>query len=182
LSYFASEIGTTTSVKNITNILAEEKRSVSRESIYNYLAAAEDALFLTRVKRYDVKGKDLLRGMEKVYLTDVGFRETLFRNNDARIDLVLENIVFCELRRRGFEVFIGKCGQQEIDFIARKGTELRYYQVAYLLESEATRTREFSVYEGVDDNYPKYVLSLDEIDFSAQGIIHVNLIDFLLAE
>jgi len=179
LAYFISEIGTTISVKNLSNVFAEEKRPVSREGIYNYLNAAEDAMLLSRLKRYDVKGKDILRGQEKVYVTDLGLRESLFHNNEARIDMVLENIVFNELKRRGFEASIGKNGTKEIDFVAKKGSELQYFQVAYLLASEETIEREFSAFAGIDDNYPKTVISMDTVDFSRNGIQHMNIQDFL---
>jgi predicted AAA+ superfamily ATPase len=180
LRYFLSETGTTFSVSNIANIFAEERRPVSRESIYNYLAAAQDAMLLQRVRRFDVKGKDILRGGEKAYVVDVGLREALLGNNEARIDRVLENIIYLELLRQGFDVFIGKNDRREIDFVARRGADLVYLQVAYLLASEETREREFSAFAGIQDSFPRYVLSLDDIDFSQNGIRHINVIEFLL--
>ena len=182
LRYFISEIGTTYSVNNIVNVLAEAKQKVSRDSVYSYLDAARDAKLLSRVKRYDVKGKAILRGEEKVYLTDVGMREALLGSNEARIDLVLENLVFCELKRRGYDVYVGRNGTKEIDFVAEKGPERVYVQVAYLLANEETVTREFGTYEGLPDNYPKYVVTMDEVDRSMNGIRHMNAIDFLLTK
>ncbi len=179
LSYFISEIGTTYSVKNIANVLAEERRPISRESIYNYLAAAEEAMLLARVKRYDVKGKNILRGFEKIYVTDVGLREALFGDNGQRVDIVLENIVFCELKRRGFEIFIGKNDNKEIDFVARKEAAVVYIQVAYLLSDEGTRAREFGAFKGIEDNFTKMVISMDTVDFSYEGIRHMNIKRFL---
>lgn len=182
LSYFISEVGTTYSVENIVKTLQEDKRSVSVDSVYNYLQAASNAMLLSRVKRYDVKGKALLRGSEKVYITDIGLREAMFGNNATRLDIVLENIVFIELRRRGYEVYVGKVGVKEIDFIAVKNGKKIYLQVAYLLESESTREREFSAFEGIADNYPKYVISTDKADWSCDGIQCWNVIDFLISD
>lgn len=182
LSYFISEVGTTYSVENIVKTLQEDKRSVSIDSVYNYLQAASDAMLLSRVKRYDVKGKALLRGSEKVYITDIGLREAMFGNNATRLDIILENIVFIELRRRGYEVYVGKVGVKEIDFIAAKNGKKIYLQVAYLLESAPTREREFSAFDGIADNYPKYVVSTDKTDWSCDGIQCWNVIDFLISD
>jgi predicted AAA+ superfamily ATPase len=179
LSYFVSEIGTSLSVKNIANVFAEDRRPVARETIYNYLAAAEEAMLFSRVKRFDVKGKDIIRGNEKVYLTDIGLREALFRNNARRVDVILENLVFNELKRRGFKVAVGKNGHKEIDFIAIKGADTQYVQVTYLLAQEETVKREFGAFEGIRDNHPKLVLSMDTIDFSQDGIRHMNIEEFL---
>lgn len=182
ISYFISEVGTTYSVENIVKTLQEDKRSISIDSVYNYLQAASNAMLLSRVKRYDVKGKALLRGGEKVYITDLGLREAMFGNNANRLDIVLENIVFVELRRRGYEVYVGKVGVKEIDFIAVKNGKKIYLQVAYLLESASTREREFSALEDVPDNYPKYVVSTDKTDWSCDGIQCLNIIDFLISD
>lgn len=182
LSYFMSEIGTTYSVDNLANVLKSEKRAVSIDSIYNYLRAAEEAMLLTSVRRYDIKGKELLRGSEKVYLTDIGLREAMLGTNATRVDLVLENLVFVELRRRGFDVFVGRIGKKEVDFVAERDGSKTYIQVAYLLEGEQTREREFSALEAIEDNYPKLVVSADEADWSRDGIQCWNIVDFLMSE
>lgn len=182
VSYFISEVGTTYSAENIVKVLKEENRSSSVDSVYNYLQAASDALLLSRVKRYDVKGKALLRGGEKVYITDLGLREAMFGNNATRLDIVLENLVFVELRRRGYEVFVGKVGTKEIDFIAEKNGKKLYLQVAYLLESASTREREFSALQEIRDNYPKLIVSADAADWSCDGIRCLNIIDFLITD
>lgn len=181
LSYFMSEIGTTLSIDNIAASMRNESRTISIDSIYNYLQAAEDAMLLTRVRRYDIKGKAILRGSEKAYITDIGLREALLGNNGRRLDLVLENIVFIELVRRGFQVYIGRIGKKEVDFVAEKNGERIYLQVAYLLESESTREREFSALEAIDDNYAKLIVSTDEADWSDKGIRCWNIIDFLMS-
>lgn len=182
IGYFISEIGTTYSVKNIANVIEDEHRSVSRDTIYSYLKAAEEAMLLTSVKRYDVKGKALLRGDEKVYITDVGLREAVVGGNGRRIDIVLENVVFCEMKRRGYDVFVGRSGVKEIDFVAEKAGLRMYVQVAYVLAEESTVEREFGAFDGIDDNFPKYVVSTDRFDMSRNGVRHMNIVDFLLDE
>ena len=182
LAYLMSEAGTTLSIDNMANVMRESGRSISREVIYNYLDAAEEAMLITRVKRQDLKGREVLRGGEKAYVTDIGLREAVLGSNAARIDLVLENLVFCELKRRGYTVFVGRNGAREIDFVAEASGELVYVQVAYLLASERTVEREFDAYIGLPDNYPKYVVSMDRVDMSRDGIRHMNIEDFLLAE
>jgi predicted AAA+ superfamily ATPase len=177
--YLMSETGTFFSAQNVSNVMAEEKRTATRETVYNYLAACEDAFLVRRVRRHDLLGREHLRSSDKVYLTDVGMREALLGNNRTRIDMVLENIVFNELERRGFEVGVGRLGRREIDFVGRHAGEVIYVQVAYLLASESTRQREFGVYALLPDNYPKYVVSMDGVDFSQMGIIHRNICDFL---
>lgn len=182
LSYFISEIGTTYSVDNIVNVLKSENRSISSDSVYNYLQAAEDAMLITRVKRYDIKGKSLLRGSEKVYLTDIGIREALLGNNNRRVDMILENEVFLELKRRGFGVSVGRIGNKEVDFVAEKRGEKLYVQAAYLLESESTRRRVFAALEAISDNFPKMVVSTDKADWSRDGIRCWNIVDFLTSD
>ena len=130
--------------------------------------------------RYDTAGKKVLKIDEKYYLTDHGFRQARGFSNMKDIERVLENIVYIELRSRGYEVTIGKVKDKEIDFIAKRENDVSYYQVAYKMGDESTREREFGVYKAIKDNFPKYVLSLDSMDFSQDGIIHKNLIDFLL--
>lgn len=182
LSFFMSEIGTTISVENVANVLRSEGREASIDSIYNYLQAAEDAMLLSRVQRFDLKGKGLLRGGEKVYATDVGLREGLLGSNGRRPDLVYENLVFNELVRRGFQVGVGKNGLKEIDFVAQKADFRLYIQVAYRMELENTREREYGAFAGIDDNYPKFVVCGDEVDWSRNGYGCWNIVDFLLSD
>ncbi len=182
LRYFISETGTTFSAKNLANVLKNEGARTSIDTIYSYLSIAEESLLLSRARRFDLKGKDILRGEEKVYVVDQGFRESLFANNGARPDLVLETIVFNDLRRRGYKVFVGRNGTKEIDFVAEGPRGRMYVQVAYLLASEETVSREFGAFAGIDDNYPRYVVTMDELDFSRNGIRHLNVRDFLLTD
>ncbi|MDR2197736.1 MAG: ATP-binding protein [Coriobacteriales bacterium] len=179
--YLFSEVGTTLSVKNIVNQLFNERIGISRDTVYRYLNACEDALLLTRVKRKDIIGKELLRAAEKVYLTDIGMREALLGTNQTRVDLIFENIVANELRHRGYRVYIGKLGRREIDFVAERHDTTIYVQVAYLLATDEMIRREFAALQDIPDNFPKYVVSADEVDFSQNGIRHQNIRGFLLS-
>ena len=140
------------------------------------------AYIIKKVIRYDVTGKKTLKVDEKYYLNDHGFRQAMGFSNTKDIEVVLENIVYIELLSRGYQVEIGRVRDKEVDFIATRGNEKAYYQVTYLMESENTREREFGVYQLISDNYAKYVISMDHIDFSQEGIFHKNIIDFLLEE
>ena len=132
--------------------------------------------------RQNLEGKELLSTQEKIYVADHGIRESLFMKNQKDINQVLENIVYIELLKRGFSVTVGKSKNHEIDFCAKNEDGLEYYQVCYLLAAEETMQWEFGAYDTVKDNYPKYVLSLDDFDFSQNGIIHKNVIKWLLEE
>ena len=127
-----------------------------------------------------MQGKQILASNEKYYIADHGIREAVFGGNMRDINLTLENIVYMELLRRGYKVTVGKVGIKEVDFVCDRRGERLYVQVAYLLASEETVNREFGVYDNVKDNFPKYVVSLDEFDMSRNGIKHRNIRDFLL--
>lgn len=180
LAYVTSNIGNTFSATTISKYMKSEGRKVSPETVLNYLHAGSEAFLFYPVKRQDLVGKKLLSVQEKYYLADHGICEAVIGGNMRDINLVLENIVFLELKRRGYEVTIGKAGEKEIDFIAQRQAERIYIQVTYLLAAAETIEREFGVYRNILDNYPKYVLSMDEFDMSRDGIIHMNIRDFLL--
>ena len=180
IAYVTANIGTTFSSTAISKYLKSEGRSVSPETVLGYLKACTDAFLFYQVKRQDLRGKKILTVNEKYYVADHGVREAVFGGNQRDINLVLENIVYLELLRRGYVVTVGKIGDKEIDFICESQGNRLYIQVAYLLASEETIQREFGVYERVRDNYPKYVLTLDEFDMSRDGIKHRNIRDFLL--
>lgn len=127
-------------------------------------------------------GKELLRSQEKIYLADHGLREAIYGNNLRDINQTLENIVYMELLRRGYTVTVGKAASKEVDFVAKDGADRLYVQVTYLLASEETMEREFTALEMIPDNYPKYVVSMDEISCGRNGIKHLHIRDFLLAE
>lgn len=179
LTYITANIGTIFSANVLSKYLKSEGRSMATETIINYVKACTDAFLFYQVKRQDIQGKKLLAINEKYYVADHGIREAVFGGNMKDINLILENIVYLELLRRGYKVSIGKVDTKEIDFICEKQDKKIYIQVTYLLAAEETIQREFGVYNEITDNYPKYVLSLDEFDMSRNGIIHKNIRDFL---
>lgn len=182
IAYVTANIGTTFSSTAISKYLKNEGRRVSPETVLNYLKACSDAFLFYQVRRQDLQGKKILTVNEKYYVADHGIREAVIGGNMRDINLVLENIVFMEALRRGYSVTVGKVGEREIDFVCERHGEKCYIQVAYLLAAEETVQREFGVYEHVQDNFPKYVVSLDEFDMSRNGVRHYNIRDFLLAE
>jgi len=159
-----------------------KKRTVAPETILNYIRYCCDAYLFYQVKREDLQGKQILASNEKYYIADHGIREAVLGGNMRDINLILENIVFLELLRRDYKVTVGRTGDKKIDFVCDKSGEKLYVQVAYLLASDETVQREFGAYDNIRDNYPKYVVSLDEFDMSRNGIKHRNIRDFLLAE
>lgn len=182
IAYVTANIGTTFSSTAISKYLKNEGRRVSPETVLNYLKACSDAFLFYQVRRQDLQSKKILTVNEKYYVADHGIREAVIGGNMRDINLVLENIVFMEALRRGYSVTVGKVGEREIDFVCERHGEKCYIQVAYLLAAEETVQREFGVYEHVQDNFPKYVVSLDEFDMSRNGVRHYNIRDFLLAE
>jgi len=182
IQFFVANIGNSFSAANISRYLKSEMRGVSTETIYNYIDYCKTACFLHLVQREDVIGKKLLQFQEKIYIADHGIREAIYGNNMRDINQTLENIVYMELLRRGYHVSVGKNNKNEIDFVSVLGNEKIYVQVTYILASEETVEREFSVLESIPDNYPKYVVSMDEIDRGRNGIKNVNIRDFLLMD
>ena len=181
--YIFDNIGNTFSAKNVSDFLKSQGRKLSRETVYNYLKALESAYIISPVQRYDIRGKAHLETMKKFYLADLGFRHAKlgYRPND--IAGYLENIIYLELIRRKYTVNIGKLGTKEIDFIGTLENEKLYIQVTYLLASPETVEREFSPLKKIGDNYPKYVLSMDNLgEYNIDGIVRKRIIDFLLEE
>lgn len=182
IAYVITNVGTTFSANSLARFLKNEQRTVAPETILNYIKYCCDAYLFYQVKREVLQGKQILASNEKYYIADHGIREAVFGGNTRDINLILENIVYLELLRRNYKVTIGKIGNKEIDFVCNKQDEKLYIQVCYLLASDETVQREFGVYDSIRDNYPKYVVSLDEFDMSRNGIKHRNIRDFLLAE
>lgn len=180
VAYAIANIGRTFSANSIATYLKSERRTVSVDTIINYLKCCEKAFLFYKVNRMDLEGKEILQINEKYYLSDHGIRQALYGNNQRDIEMILENIVCLELLRLGYSVTIGKLGTKEIDFVCDKEGKRIYVQVCYMLASEKTEAREFGAYNNITDNYPKYVLSMDEFDMSRNGIIHMNIRDFLL--
>lgn len=179
--YLLMETGHKISAGNIEKFLKSEKVSISRDSLLDYIRAGVDAFVFERLDGENIEGKQVLRFRPKLYAADHGLREALYLGaNQRNIDQVLENIVCIELLRRGWRLKVGDAAGKEIDFIAERGGERLYVQVAYLLAGEKTADREFAPLKMVQDNWPKLVLSLDPVNHSRDGIRHENLVDFLL--
>lgn len=180
-NYIMDNIGQETSGSKILNYLnsaAGEKMSTT--SLYNYIDCLENAMILYSVKPYDLKGKKILKRSEKFFLADLGIRHAVMGYREDDISQMLENIVFLELKRRGYEVYIGKVGDYEVDFIAKRGGITKYYQVAYTIADAATADREYRSLEMIDDNYEKTVLTMDVLDLKGRNGIHwMNIVDFL---
>ena len=179
MMYVMNNIGQIFSANTISKYLKSEGRNFSKETIYNYIDAAKSAFLIHSAARYNIKGKEILKTNEKYFVNDLGLR-SLYFNNELDIGQALENVVYLELRRRGYDIYVGKFGDQEVDFIVLKGDSKMYIQVAYLLVESATIEREFSVLEEITDNFPKLVISMDQVNRSRNGIQHQNIIDFLL--
>jgi len=182
IAYVFGGVGTTFSAASISKYFKSENRVAAPETVMNYINYCMDAFLFYQVRRQDLQGKKVLAVNEKYYIADHGIREAVFGGNLKDINLILENVVYMELLRRGYKITVGKVGDKEIDFICDKRNEKLYVQVSYLLASEDSIRREFGVYDSVRDNFPKYVVSLDEFDMSRDGIKHRNVRDFLLAD
>ena len=179
--YIMDNIGNTFSAKSISDFLKNQGRKLSIETIYNYLKALENAFIISKVQRYDIKGKNILETQEKYYLSDLGFRHAKLGYQSNDISGYLENIVFLELLRRKYKVNIGKQDNKEIDFVANLRDENLYLQISYLLACPETIEREFSPLKSIKDNYPKMVLSMDNLpESNIEGIKRKRIIDFLL--
>ena len=179
--YIMDNIGNTFSAKSISDFLKNQGRKLSIETIYNYLKALENAFIISKVQRYDIKGKNILETQEKYYLSDLGFRNAKLGYQSNDISSYLENIIFLELLRRKYKVNVGKKNNKEIDFIANLRDENLYLQVTYLLASPETIEREFFPLKAIKDNYPKMVLSMDNLpESNIEGIKRKRIIDFLL--
>lgn len=181
VKYIIENVGKTFSANSISNFLKSEHRKVSVESIYNYLRWLEQAFIIYPCERYDLQGKSVLKTQEKYYLSDVSLKYALLGYNRKMLDGAMENIVFLELKRRGYDVFIGKNDTKEIDFVATRRDEKIYVQVC--VQIPETSDREVGNLMVIRDHYPKYVVTLNEMDTGIEnGIRIVHLADFLLAE
>lgn len=181
-SYVIANVGQSFSASSIKTYLKNKNKNISVDTILNYLEYCNVAFLIKKVPRYDVLSKKTLKIDEKYYLTDHGFRQATGFPITQDIERILENIVYIELLSRGYEVKVGKVKDKEINFIAKKEKDLSYYQISYKIRDEKTRERIYETYNSVTDNFPKYVLSMDHSNFSQDGIIHKNIIDFLLED
>lgn len=181
LKFVAANIGSIVSTKKISDYLTSSGRKTTSDTVDNYLKMLENAFIIYKANRYDLKGKMFLKTLEKYYIVDMGIRNQLTGLRNTDYGHSLENIVYFELLRRGYEVGVGKIGSLEVDFVATKPNERVYYQVAATIMDEKTRTRELRPLESILDNYPKYVLTMDQTVFNDfAGIRLVNILDFLL--
>lgn len=171
------------SAESLSNYFINKvQREVAKITLYNYLEYMTKAMLISKADRYDVRGKRILNGKYKYYLTDLGLGQIMNVGKRPQLGAYLENVVYNELLSRGYDVKVGNLEKGEIDFIATRFNEKVYFQVAYILADDSVVEREFGVYKDVQDNYPKYVLSMDKFDFSEDGIIHKNVVDWLLEE
>ena len=180
LQYLIDITGREFSANNIINYLKSEGRKISTETLYTYLDALCKALIIQKIYRYDVHGKAILKTLNKYYMTDLGIAQIKNNNFEINKSFAIENVIFNELKARGYDVYVGKTNSGEIDFIATNRDEKIYFQVAYLLTDKKVEEREFGAFNEINDNYPKYVLSMDKTDFSRNGIMHKNIIDWLM--
>ena len=182
LQYIIDTTGREFSAKNIIAFLQREGRVISTATLYSYLDALCKALIIKKVYRYDIHGRAVLKTLNKFYMTDLGIAQIKNHNFEVNKTFAIENVVYNELLARGYDVYVGKTDKGEVDFIASKDHQVNYIQVAYLLADEKVVEREFSAFSAIDDNYPKYVITLDKMDFSRGGIIHKNMIQFLMSD
>lgn len=183
IRYAFDNIGKTFSGKNVADYFKSQQRKIDINTVYNYLTALEGAFILYRVPRYDLKGKEILKTQEKFYVGDISIIYATMGTRDRMISGILENIVFLELKRRGYDVYVGKLDTTEIDFVAEKQGEKIYVQVTYRLDNEQIIEREFGNLLSIDDQYPKYVVSMDEFwKDSIEGVRHLYISDFLMKE
>ena len=180
MEYLMLNPSQTFSAKGILNYFKSVNRMVSAQTLYNYLDHIQSSLIVSKAQRYDIRGKQLLTTLDKYFLTDLGLGRIHNSGYKLEMGAMLENIVYNELRNRDYEVYVGKIPHGEVDFVAIKGDQREYYQVAYYLTDQSVIDREFDAFRAISDNYPKYVISMDKADFSRDGILHKNVIKFLV--
>ncbi|MBN2663704.1 MAG: ATP-binding protein [Bacteroidales bacterium] len=181
--FLSDNLGSIVSAKKISDFLKSQNLQISNSVVLNYLTYIDNAFFINKTQRYDLQGKRLLEIGEKYYFTDFGIRNSLVGFKPQDINKILENVVFTHLISMNYEVQIGKLYDMEIDFIAKKNSEIFYIQVAYILTDEKVIQREFGNLEKIKDNYPKFVISIDDFRFdNYQGIAHISMFEFLQKE
>lgn len=182
MEFMISNIGQLFSANSISKYIKNENRKTTPHTIINYMDYARNAFIFYQIKRENIKQKRKLLIFDKYYLVDSGFYFIFNGSTQRNWGQLLENIVFLELIRQGYSITIGKIQDLEVDFVCRKANQIKYIQVSQSILDENTRKREFKSLEKISDSYPKYVISMDSFDFSANGIIHLNIIDFLKSE
>ena len=180
MEYLMANPSQTFSSQGILKYFKSMDRDVSTQTLYNYLDHIQTSLIVSKARRYDIRGRKILTTLDKYYLTDLGLGRIHNSGYKLEMGALLENVVYNELLSRGYEVYVGKLPGGEVDFVALKNGKKEYYQVTYYLYDQKVIDREFGAYASIPDNYPKYVISMDKIDFSREGIIHLNALKFLL--
>lgn len=182
MEYLMANLSQTFSSQGILKYFKSVDRNVSTQTLYNYLDHIQTSLIVSKAQRYDIRGKQILTTLDKYYLTDLGLGR--IHNSGFKLEMgtLLENIVYNELLNRGYDVYVGKIPNGEVDFVALKDGKKEYYQAAYYLYDQKVTDREFGAYKNIPDNYPKYVISMDKMDFSRDGIIHLNALKFLMEQ
>lgn len=168
------------SASNVLEYLEKNGNKIATDTLYKYLDALCTTFIVNRVYRYDINGKSVLKSLNKFYATDLGVKKIKTNNREINYSQAFENIVYNELINKGYNVYIGKTSKGEIDFIASKSGNIKYIQACYDLSNIDTRNREFNAFNNINDNYPKYVISKDDEDYSQNGIKHLNIFDFLM--
>lgn len=173
--YLVNNASNLFSIPNVINFFKSKNRKVSYDTVSNYISYIEEALLAHKTERYNIKGKEVLAGNCKYYLNDLAFKNYLYPGYAYGIGYLLENAVYLELRRKGFQIYVGNIRDKEVDFTAIKDDRIAYFQVAYTLEDESTREREYAPLLSIADNYEKYVVSMDEVKLpSIEGIRHIQ--------
>lgn len=181
LRYIAANVGNIVSTKKISDYLTSSGRKVTSETIDNYLRMLENAFIIYKANRYDLKGKLYLKTLEKYYMVDSGIRNKITGSRNTDVGYVLENIIYLELLRRGYQVAIGKIGTLEVDFVATKSNEKIYYQISASILDSDTRERELRPLQAISDNYPKIIITMDDLPFDDyDGVKVVNILKFLI--
>ena len=180
LQYVLETEGKEFSANNVMKYLKTEHHDIATDTLYSYLDALCSTFIMNKVYRYDIQGKAVLKTLNKYYASDLGVKKIKTNNKELNYSIAMENLVFNELIAKGYEVYIGKTKKGEVDFVATRDKDLKYIQVCYKLGEENTINREFGAYDSINDSYPKYVISLDEEDYSYNGIKHVNIFEFLM--
>ncbi len=183
VKYVFDNIGSKFSAKKVADYFKNQQRKLDLNTVYNYLNVLDSAFVTYRVPRYDIRGKEILKTNEKFFLSDPSLLYALSGYKETYISGVLENLVFLELKRREYKVYVGKLWDKEVDFVAEKAGDKIYVQVTYVMSEEETRKREFTSLKSIKDNYPKYVVSMDTLmGENIDGIKHIHIADFLLMD
>ncbi len=181
VKFIFHNIGNQTSTSEIANTMTSNGRKIDPKTVEKYMKALTDSLIVYKAKRYNIKGKQYLKTLEKYYIVDIGLRNMLLASSDQDVGHILENIVYLELLRRGYEVYVGQYGDLEVDFVAMNEKGIEYFQVAATVRDERTLERELKPLLNIKDHYPKYLLTLDEDppgDY--MGVRRKNVLDFFL--